>query len=44
MSLQTDYRWLAFDDIEVGSRVIVWAVPDEDNPLAERVVIIEPAA
>lgn len=33
-----------FDDIEVGSRVIVWAVPDEDNPLAERVVIIEPAA
>jgi hypothetical protein len=31
-----------FDDIEVGSWVVVWAVADGDNPLAKRVVITEP--
>ena len=45
-------RWLhpfgeeaTFDDIAVGSRVVVWVVPvDEGNPLAKRVLIIEPTA
>lgn len=32
----------AFDDIEVGSWVVVWAVADGDNLLAKRVVITEP--
>ena len=31
-----------FDDIEVGSWVVVWAVADGDNLLAKRVVITEP--
>lgn len=33
-----------FSDIEVGSRVVVLVAPGEDGPVAERVVIIEPAA
>jgi len=31
-----------FDDITVGSHVVVRAVPGEDNPLAKLVIIIEP--
>lgn len=31
-----------FDDIAVGSHVVVRAVPGEDNPLAKLVIIIEP--
>jgi hypothetical protein len=34
----------AFSDIEVGSWVVVWVTPGEDDPVAEQVVIIEPAA
>ncbi len=30
-----------FNDIEPGSRVVVWAVSDEDKPLAKRVVITD---
>ena len=44
-------RWLhsfgeeaTFDDIAVGSRVVVWVVPVEGNPLAKRVLISEPTA
>jgi hypothetical protein len=32
----------AFEDIKVGSWVVVWAAPDGDNLVAKRVVIIEP--
>jgi hypothetical protein len=32
----------SFEDIEVGSVVAVWAVPDGDDPLARRVVISKP--
>ena len=32
----------AFEDIKVGSWVVVWAVADGDNLVAKRVVIIEP--
>ncbi len=32
----------SFEDIEVGSVVAVWAVPDGDDPLAKRVVISKP--
>jgi hypothetical protein len=32
----------AFEDIEVGSWVVVWTVADGDNLVAKRVVIIEP--
>ena len=32
----------AFDDIAVGSQVVVRAVPAEDNPVAKLVIIIEP--
>ncbi len=42
-------RWLrpfgeeaTFDDITVGSYVVVRAVPGEDNPLAKLVIIVEP--
>jgi hypothetical protein len=31
-----------FSDIEAGSQVVVWAASGEDDPVAERVVIIEP--
>jgi hypothetical protein len=34
----------AFSDIGVGSWVVVWVTPGEDDPVAEQVVILEPAA
>jgi hypothetical protein len=44
-------RWLrsfgeeaTFASIEVGSWVVVWVAPGEGDPVAERVVIIEPVA
>ena len=49
--LQGNLNWLhqfgemaTFDDIAVGNRVIVHVVPNEGEPLAKLVLIIEPAA
>ncbi len=49
--LQGNLNWLhqfgemaTFDDIAVGNRVIVHMVPNEGEPLAKLVLIIEPAA
>jgi len=49
--LQGNLNWLhqfggeaTFDDITVGDRVIVHVVPNEGEPLAKLVLIIEPAA
>jgi len=49
--LQGNLNWLhqfggeaTFDDITVGNRVIVHVVPNESEPLAKLVLIIEPAA
>jgi hypothetical protein len=48
--LQGNLTWLnqfggeaTFDDIAVGNRVIVHVVPNESEPLAKLVLIIEPA-
>jgi hypothetical protein len=42
--LRSSSQAAAFSDIEVGSWVVVWVTPGEDDPVAEQVVIIEPAA
>ena len=49
--LQGNLNWLhqfggeaTFDDITIGDRVIVLVVPNEGEPLAKLVLIIEPAA
>jgi hypothetical protein len=49
--LQGNLNWLhqfggeaAFDDITLGNSVIVHVVPNESEPLAKLVLIIEPAA
>ena len=49
--LQGNLEWMhqfggeaTFDDITVGNRVIVHVVPNESEPLAKLVLIIEPAA
>jgi hypothetical protein len=33
---------VTFDDLTDGDRVVVWAVPDNDRPLAKLVLIVEP--
>lgn len=33
-----------FEDVEVGNRVVAWVVTDDGDPLAKRVLIIEPTA